>query len=169
MRNAILLFTLIGVSSCAQLKEMDNHVPPGRVVAISSFKCNCEPLVGEAVQDTFLDVFFKRTNAKPIKGDAGDIIIVGVVTVDSGSSGQSRGSVFGSAHGVGGGSRGVMAEGKYATGLTVQAFKNGELIATHSVGRDLRGGVLVSPVTLAYQAAEYISTVLVRQHEIGRK
>ena len=60
------------------------NAPPGRIVAISLFKCNCEPLVQEAVQDSFIDVFFTETNAKPIKGENGDITIVGIITMDEG-------------------------------------------------------------------------------------
>jgi len=56
-----VLFTVL--AGCAKLKEMDNNAPPGRVVAISSFKCNCDPLVSESVQDGFIDVFFNYTNA----------------------------------------------------------------------------------------------------------
>lgn len=166
------IFTIVVVlamPACGKLKELDNDAAPGRVVAISSFKCNCEPIVAETVQDTFLDVFFKNTNAKPVKGDRGDIVIVGVLTVDTGDSGHSRASHFGTAHSISGGSRASMASGVYVSGITVQAYKSGELIATHSVGNNLRGGVLVAPVTLATQAAQFMSTRLVRQNEIGRK
>jgi hypothetical protein len=87
--------------------------------------------------------------------------------------GYSKGSVFGGGSSgsvaVGGSSSGSSASGTYVTGITVQAYKNGELIATHSVGQDLGKGSLISPVSLAKNAANYISTILVRQNEIGRK
>ena len=74
-----------------------NDAPPGRIVAISLFKCNCEPLVRETVQDALVDVFFNFTNAKPVKGESGEITIVGIITMQEGQTGRSKGSAFGSA------------------------------------------------------------------------
>lgn len=166
-----LLFTAL--TGCGSLKEMDNNAPPGRVVVISAFKCNCDPIVTESVQDSFIDVFFNYTNAKPIKGDSGDIIITGLLTIEEGSTGVSKGSMSGAGSSgfsaIGGKSSGSSAAGTYVTGITVQAYKNGELIATRSIGQNLSKGRLVSPVSLAKKAAKYISTILVRQNEIGRR
>ena len=176
VRLALILAFLTIFGGCAKIKNYVNNVedaPPGRIVAISLFKCNCEPLVRETVQDTFVDVFFKSTNAKPVKGENGDITIVGIITMEEGQTGHSKGSVFGGGYSgsaaVGGSSSGSSASGTYVTGITLQAYKNGELIATHSVGQNLSKGTLISPVSLAKDAASYISTVLVRQNEIGRK
>jgi len=47
--------------------------------------------------------------------------------------------------------------GKYISGISVQAYKNEMLIATHSVGQDLGRGVVYSPVSLARTAATYQS------------
>ena len=150
-----------------------NDAPPGRIVAISLFKCNCDPLDRETVQDSFVDVFFKSTNTKPVKGEAGDITIVGIITVGEGQTGRYKGSTFGSSYSgtaaVGGSSSGSSASGVYVTGITVQAYKNGEIIATHSVGQNLGSGTLISLVSLANDAARHISAALVRQHEIARK
>ena len=165
-----LLFTAL--TGCARLRERNNDAPAGRVVAISSFKCNCDPLVRESVQDTFVDVFFRYTNAKPIKGDSGDIVIVGVLTVEEGSTGVSKGKMSGAGSStfaaVGGSSSGASAAGNYVSGMTFQVYRNGEMIATYSVGQNLGGGQLVSPISLGTTAATYISTVLVRKNEIGR-
>ena len=170
---ALILVFLTVLGGCATIREYGNDAPPGRIVAISLFKCNCEPLVRETVQDTFVDVFFKYTNAKPVKGENGDITIVGIITMEEGQTGRSKGSVFGGGSSgsvaVGSSTSGSSASGTYVTGITIQAYKNGELIATHSVGQNLGRGVLISPVTLATRAANYISTVLVRQNEIGRR
>ena len=162
---------LTAFGGCGQFKNYVtlNDAPPGRVIAISLFKCNCEPLVRETIQDTFVDVFFKSTNAKPIKGENGDITILGIITMAEGQTGKSKGSAFGSSYAVGGSSSGSTASGSYVTGITIQAYKNNELIATHSAGQNLDSGSFVSPVHLAKDAAIYISRVLVRQHEIGRK
>lgn len=175
-RLALILAFLTIIGGCAKIKNYVNNVeeaPPGRIVAIALFKCNCEPLVRETVQDTFVDVFFRSTNAKPIKGESGDIAIVGIITMEAGQTGSSKGSVSGGSYSgfsaVGGSSTGSSASGTYVTGITIQAYKNGELIATHSVGQNLGKGTLISPISLAKDAASYISKVLVRQNEIGRK
>lgn len=162
---AAVLFLVTLFTGCARLKEMGNSAPPGRVVAISLFKSNCEPLVRESVQDTFMDIFFNKTNAKPVKGKNGDIIIEGIITIGEGHTGRSKGTFFG----PGGEVSGTSASGTYVSGITVQAYKNGKLIATYSVGQNLGRGVLCSPIYLANKAAVYISTILVRQNEIGRR
>jgi|GEM_PF-5718161 len=173
IRLALIIFFFTVFAGCASFKEMDNYAPPGRIVAISLFKCNCEPLVQETIQSTFIDVFFKQTTAKPVKGENGEIIIEGIITLEEGQTGSSKGLILGSASSgsgtVGGSSTGSSASGTYMSGITVQAYKNGELIATYSVGQNLGRGVLLSPVTMATRAANYISTVLVRQNEIGRR
>ncbi len=170
---ALILAFLAVLGGCSKIKEYGNDAPPGRIVAISLFKCNCDPLDRETVQDSFVDVFFKYTNAKPVKGENGDIQIVGIITIGEGQTGRSKGSAFGSSYNgsgaVGGSSSGSSASGAYVTGITIQAYKNNELIATHSVGQDLKGGTLTSLVSLANGAARYISTALVRQNVIGRK
>lgn len=131
-------------------------VPAGRVVAITLFKGEADPGLKETIQDTFVDVFFKTTNGRPVKGDAGDIVLVGTVAVQGGVSANANGSGS-SASG-----------GPFVSGITVQAFEAGELIATHSIGQDLGRGVLASPVALADRAARYVSTVLLRKGELGR-
>ena len=163
-----VLFLVTLFTGCARLKELDNTAPPGRVVAISLFKSNSEHLVKESIQDTFMDIFFKKTNAKPVKGKNGDIVIEGIITIEEGHSRRTKGAIIGRSSGIGGGVSGTSASGIYVSGITVQAYKNGELIATHSVGQDLGRGVLLSPIHLAKRAATYISTILVRQNEIGR-
>jgi hypothetical protein len=168
---------LATLGGCAQLGAQINNTvrnpPAGRIVAISLFKCNCEPLVRETVQDTFIDEFFHYTNSKPVKGENGDITIVGIITMDQGQTGSSKGSVFGGGYSgsaaVGGSSSGSSASGTYVTGITVQAFKNGELIATHSEGQNLGKGTLISLVTIAKNAAHRISSDLVSRSEVGRK
>ncbi len=77
----VFLTILIG---CSTIRNLGNNAPSGRIVAISLFKCNCEPLIQEAVQDSLIDVFFSYTNAKPIKGENADIAIVGIITMDGG-------------------------------------------------------------------------------------
>ncbi len=131
-----------------------------------------DPLVRESVQDTFVDIFFKYTNAKPLKGDSGDIVIVGVLTVEEGSTGVSKGKMSGAGSStfaaIGGSSSGASAAGNYVSGMTFQVYKNGEMIATYSVGQNLGGGQLVSPVALGTTAAYYLSSALIRKNEIGR-
>ncbi|NTU50419.1 MAG: hypothetical protein HGA87_06015 [Desulfobulbaceae bacterium] len=168
-----MLFIFAALSAgCGRLKELNNNAPPGRLVAISQFKCNSETLVRELVQDSFVDVFFKSTNAKVIKGDKGEITIVGIINIEEGQSGRSKGAVFGggssAAVALGGSSAATSASGAYVSGITVQAYKGDELLATHSVGQNLGQGVLISPVMLAKEAANYIATILVRKNEIGR-
>jgi hypothetical protein len=118
-------------------------------------------------------VFFKHTNATPVKGENGDITIVGIITMEEGKTGHSKGLVLGGASSgsaaIGGGSSGSSASGTYVSGITIQAYKNGELIATHSVGQNLGRGTLISPINLATKAANHISNVLIRQNEIGRR
>ena len=172
-RVIFIVSMIILLEGCGKQKAYRNDALSKKVVAISLFKCNCDPLVKEAVQDTFLDVFFKYTNAKLVKGKSGDITIVGILTMDKGYTAQSKSSVYGggsSAYvGVGGGSSGSSATGTYVTGITMQAYKKGELIATHSVGQNLGRGNMISAVTLSQQGARYLLKALVRQNEIGRK
>lgn len=153
----IVLVLSVVLSSCARFKEVGNYAPPGKVVAIALFKCDCDPLMRETIQDTFIDVFYKQTTAKPIKGDKGDINIVGIITFNTGQTDRVKMSTSRRA-----------ASDRYLSGITLQAYKDGRIIATHSEGQDLGRGVLYSPVSLAKKAARYISTVLVRQNEIGR-
>jgi hypothetical protein len=175
--NSVRLFLILGLlfflGGCGAMRGEVKPVPPVRIVAISLFKCNCESVIQETVQDTFIHEFFQETNAKPIKGENGDITIVGTIAMSEGQTGISKGMVLGSASSrtasIGGGSSGSSASGSYATGLTVQAFKNGELIATYSVGQDLSKGKILSPVTLAQNAAARLVKTLTRQNEIGDK
>jgi hypothetical protein len=173
VKLALILVCFIVLVGCASIKEMGNYAPPGRIVAISPFKCTCDPLIQETLQDTFIDVFFKQTTAKPIKGEEGEITIKGTITMDEGQTGSTKGSILGigssSLTTLGGGSSGSSASGTYMSGITVQAYKNGELIATYSFGQNLGRGVLLSPIIMATRAANYISTILVRQNEIGRR
>ena len=168
-----MLFTAL--TGCARVMQVIDNVPspPPRTVAISLFKCNCDPLVKESVQDSFVDVFFKSSNARPIKGDNGDIVIVGILTIGEGSTGTSKGRMSGGGSSgftaIGGSSSGSSASGAYITGITVQAYKNNEIIATYSIGQNLKGGELVSTVSMAKDAASYITKVLIRKYEIGRK
>jgi len=154
---ALLAITLTG---CGKLMELRNDAPADRVVAIDLFKCNCDPLTQESVRDSFLDVFYKTTNATPIEGNTGDIVLTGTITTSEGSSARASGFS---------GNASSSAANTYVSGITVRAYKGGLLIATHSVGQDLGGGVLLSPITFGATAARYISTILVRQNEIGRR
>ena len=108
-----------------------------------------------------------------MKGDSGDIVIKGLLTIEEGTTGVSKGKMSGAGSSgfvaIGGKSSGSSATGAYVTGVTVQAYKKGEMIATHSIGQNLSRGRFVSPVSLAKKAAKYISTILVRQNEIGRR
>ena len=97
---ALILVLVTFLGGCGKFKNYvtSNDAPPGRIVAISLFKCNCDPLDRETVQDSFVDVFFKSTNTKPVKGEAGDITIVGIITVGEGQTGRYKGSTFGSSY-----------------------------------------------------------------------
>jgi len=165
----LILVFLAVLTGCAKIKEFNNDAPSGREIGIALFKCNCTTLVQETVQDAFIDEFFTNTNSKPIKGENGYITIQGKISIEEGHTASSSGLLLGSSSGIGGGSSGSAATGAYVTGITIQAYKNGELIATHSIGQNLGSGKLIAPVSLAKKAAKYISTVLVRQNEIGRK
>lgn len=177
MKNVLVLPIICALllTGCAKIRRAIDNVPepPPRTVAISVFKCNCDPLITESVQDSFVDVFFKSSNARPIKGDDGDIVIKGILTFGEGSTGASKGIILGGGSNgsatIGGGSSGSSASGIYITGITVQAHKNNEIIATYSAGQNLKGGGLVSPVSMAKNAASYISAILIRKYEIGRK
>jgi hypothetical protein len=169
VKLALVLVFLSILGGCGKLKEAGNDAPPGRIVSVALFKSNCTPLVQEAVQAAFIDAFFTYTNAKPIKGENGYIRIEGIITIDEGQTGSSSGLILGGRSSVGGGSSSSAASGTYVTGITIQAYKGSDMIATYSVGQDLGKGKLVSPVSLAMSAARNISTLLVRQNEIGRK
>lgn len=175
VRLALILVMLIILGGCSITRSIVNDAPPtppappGRIIAISLFKCNCEPLIQEAVQDSLIDVFFTETNAQPIKGENADITIVGIITMDGGQTGSSKGSVLGLGSAIGGSSSGSSASGNYMTGITIQAYKKGELIATSSVGQDLGKGNLISPVSLAQDAVWKIVKALDRQKLIARK
>jgi hypothetical protein len=156
---ALMAIVSIAITGCAKIQDALSDAPPGpsgRIVAIALFKCSCDDTVRETVQNSFVDTFFKSTNAKLVKGESGDIVIVGTITTQEGSTAAGRRS-------------GSASAGNYASGITVQAYKNGELIATHSVGQDLGRGRFLSTVALANQAARYLSDALVRGGEIGRR
>ena len=157
VRLVLILVFLTFLGGCSTIRGDGKLAQPGRSVAISLFKCNCEPLIQEAVQDSIVDVFFTNTNAKPIKGENGDITIVGIITMAEGQSSDSDRTSSSS------------ASGRYVTGITIQAYKKGELIATNSVGQDLGKGPLISPVSLAQDAVWPIAKSLARRNEIGYK
>jgi hypothetical protein len=172
VRLTLILVFLTILGGCSIFRGHRNDappIPPGRLIAISLFKCNCDPVVQEAIQDSLIGVFFTETNAKPIKGENADITIVGIITMDGGQTGSSEGKVLGIGSSIGGRTSGSSASGNYVTGITIQAYKNGELIATNSVGQDLGKGTLISPVTFAQDAVWQIVKALVRQNEIGYK
>jgi hypothetical protein len=172
VRLTLILVFLTILGGCSIFRGHHNDappIPPGRLIAISLFKCNCDPVVQEAIQDSLIGVFFTETNAKPIKGENADITIVGIITMDGGQTGSSEGKVLGIGSSIGGRTSGSSASGNYVTGITIQAYKNGELIATNSVGQDLGKGTLISPVTFAQDAVWQIVKALVRQNEIGYK
>lgn len=166
---ALFLVFLTFLGGCATIRGDGKLAPPGRIVAISLFKCKCEPLLQETVQDSLIYVFFSSTNAKPIKGENADITIVGIITMEGGQTGTSKGSVLGIGSLLGGSTSGSSASGNYMSGITIQAYKNSALIATSSVGQDLGEGTLISPVSLAQDAVWKIIKALARQNEIGYK
>jgi hypothetical protein len=173
VRLMLTLVFLTSLGSCAIIKNIGNSAPSGRIVAIPLFKCNCEPLIQEAVQDSLIDVFFTNTNAKPVKGEKGDITIVGIITMAAMQSGSSQGGIYGSSSSgsvaISGSESSNSTTGSYVAAITIQAYKNGELIATSSVGQDRGNGTLDSSVSLAQDAVWKIVKVLARQNEIGYK
>jgi hypothetical protein len=148
----ILLFT-----SCAKVNGINNDEPPSKIIAISLFKCDCDPLLQETIQDTFIVTFFNESNAKPIKGEDGDIVIKGIITTEKGHSAAVDNFSASS------------ATGAYVSGITFQVYKDGKMIATRAFSQNLGQGVLYSPINLAQRASSYILKVLIRQNEIGRK
>lgn len=169
---ALLLATL--VTGCGQLQKMNNTSIPGRVVAISTFKCNCDPIVVESVRDSFVNVFFEWTNAKPIKADAGYIVIVGTITMEGGSASISSANISGrgglNVMAIGGKSSSTTATGNFATAVMTQAYKDGELIATYVVTQNIgQEGGMRPAVALAADAAYYLSKILVKNNEINWK
>jgi hypothetical protein len=148
------------LTGCVKKNEVRNGIPPPPplAVSVSLFKCNCDPVIQEAVRDSIIDVFFNNTNAKPTKADKGDLTIVGVINMADGNTAYSDGSVGGgggsSFFAMKGRSSGVAVSGAYISGITMQVYKNGELIATHSVGQDLGGKKvkLISPITKSLDA-----------------
>jgi hypothetical protein len=171
-----ILFTVFGVSillvGCHKDEIRDAFATPVPVhtVSISLFKCNCDPIVQESIQDTFVEEFFQRTNAKVGKGDKGEITIVGVVTMDQGAESEGHSSVMGNAYGVGGKSKNSAIVGHYISGISAQAYRNGELLATYSVGQNLgEGRPLKAPITLAHDAAYNIVWYLLHDNVIGSK
>jgi hypothetical protein len=173
----VLMFVfVIGSLGCSVFRKKDaapptSSAPPGRLVAIARFKCNCDPLVSESIQDSFLDIFFKGTNAKLVKGEKGDIVIVGVITMESS---QTTDKVFSPTTPESTSDANKLAtssaSGAYVTGITAQAYKSGELIATQAVGQN-RGEekYIISPVNLATQAANNLLEILTGQNEIGKR
>ncbi len=156
MRDIMLAVLTAALAGCGTLQEWTSSAPPGRIVAISAFKCDCDQATRDVVGDAFLDVFFNATNAAPTRGDIGDIVVVGSITVQEGYSSRANTSLSES-------------RGTYVSGITVQALKNGEMIASQSQGQDMGRGVLFSPVAMAQMAAKKLAKSLMRQDEIGRK
>ena len=172
VRLMLILIFLTVLGGCSVFRGDGKSAPPrppSHIVAISLFKCNCDPLVQAAVQDSLIDVFFTYTNAKPVKGENGYITIVGIITMGEGQTGHSGGLVIGNSSGAVGSTSSSSATGNYITGITIQAYKNGELIATSSEGQDLSEGKLISPVSLAQDAVWKVVKALARQNEIERK
>jgi len=173
MSRVWLVLILVGLIFTGGCAAKGNLAPPGRIVAISLFKCNCDPVVQEAVRDSLVDVFFTYTNAETIKGEIGDITIVGTMTMAEGQSAIAKGKISGGGSSnfsaVGGATSSSSLSGSYASGITIQAYKNGKLIATHSAGQDIGNVALISPVSLAKAAAWYIVKPLAYQNEIGYK
>jgi hypothetical protein len=179
-RSLLVAIMALLISGCATLKPQ-NEASPGRIVAISQFQCDCDPVLLEQIRYAFVEVFVAQSNALPVVGDVGDIVITGAITLSEGTTGSSGGGLFGhtnrgvgSIHGV---SRGSTATGVYISGITVKASKDGELLTALSIGEDLgggrgpfrRGGSLRAPINTAKNAAVQIYQKLFQLNEIGRK
>lgn len=173
-RTSILLVAIMVLlmSGCATLKPQ-NEALPGRIVAISQFQCDCDPVLLEQIRDAFVEVFIAQSNALPVVGDVGDIVITGTITLSGGSTSSSRGGLFGSMNQGGGSIHGVShgssAAGIYISGITVKASKNGESLTALSIGENLSGGSLRAPINTAKKAATQIYRKLFQLNEIGRK
>ena len=164
-------------------------------IAITPFNCNCDVVVKESVQDSIIDTFFKANYGRPVKGDIGDIgdiVIKGTITMTEGasnhsddrSSGSSSMSISPSRYGYG--SYGSYSSGSYGSGyssseghktdssssgiylsvITIQAYKNGQIVASESIGQNLGNGQFLSAQTMANQGASSILTQLVRKNII---
>ncbi|TAN67911.1 MAG: hypothetical protein EPN17_10425 [Methylobacter sp.] len=155
-------------------------------VAIALFNCNCDDIIKESVQDSIMDVFFKSNYGKPIKGNFGDVLVKGTVTMAEGVSNHSEGHSSGSSsmsispslyyygsYGSGyssseGHKADSSASGSYLSVITIQAYRNGEMVASESIGQNLGTGELSSPQLMANQAANSILKILVGKNIIER-
>ena len=177
---SLVVIIILLISGCAAFKPQ-NEASPGRIVAISQFQCDCDPVLLEQIRYAFVEIFVAQSNALPVVGDVGDIVITGTITLSGGSTSSSGGGLFGnidrgggSIHGFSGGSA---ASGIYISGITVKASKDGELLTALSIGEDLgggrgpfrRGGSLRAPINTAKNAAVQIYQKLFQLNEIGRK
>jgi hypothetical protein len=172
LRLTIIFIVLLTLGGCVKKGETKNTPPPPPVkVSISLFKCNCDPATQEAVREAIIDELFTYTNAIPIKSGKADVIFDGAITIQNGAIGYSNGFVGGNDNGFAGGKNGGGAAGTYMSGLSIEVYKDGELIATHSVGQDLSGGkrffrrriTLISPVSMTKDAAYYVAKLLVQK------
>lgn len=177
MSTLLIAVMFLLVSGCATLKPQ-NEASPGRIVAISQFQCDCDPVLLEQIRYAFVEVFVAQSNALPVVGDVGDIVITGAITLSGGSTSSSGGGLFGNIDRGGGSIHGVShssaAAGVYVSGITVKASKNGELLTTLSIGENLGGGPfgggsLRAPINTAKMAATRIYRKLFQLNEIGRK
>ena len=155
-------------------------------IAITQFNCNCDVVIKESVQDSIIDTFFKANYGKPIKGENGDIVIKGTITMTEGTSnhsedrnsGSSSISISPSSYSYGSYGSGYSSSeghktdssssGVYLSVITIQAYQNGQMIASESIGQNLGNGQLLSTQTMANQAANSVLKELVRKNIIQK-
>jgi len=153
-------------------------------IAITQFNCNCDIVVKESVQDSIIDTFFKANYGRPVKGDMGDIVIKGTITMTEGASnhsddrnsGSSSMSMSPSRYSYGSYGSGYSSSeghktdssssGIYLSVITIQAYKNGQIVASESIGQNLGNGQFLSAQSMANQGASSILTQLVRKNII---
>jgi hypothetical protein len=153
-------------------------------IAITQFNCNCDVVVKESVQDSIIDTFFKANYGMPVKGNIGDIVIKGTITMTEGASnhsddrnsGSSSMSMSPSRYSYGSYGSGYSSSeghktdssssGIYLSVITIQAYKNGQIVASESIGQNLGNGQFLSAQTMANQGASSILTQLVRKNII---
>lgn len=142
------------LSGCSLVRESSNTAPAGVRVAVEKFDCECSSRIINIVQDAVVGEFFHISSAsvRTEGSEEADIVIKGRMTMSAGITSQRTSD----------------AAGQYISGITIQAYKGGRLIATLSEGVGLEGGELPAPISLAQNVAGEFVNYLIRKDYVGR-
>jgi len=155
-RSNFLLFLslLVLAVGCRTPKPPEPTEPPPQpinTVKIGNFQCD-DAIAAQAVRNVFIEILGRNRFVKVIREGEADVVIEGTITH----------GVAGSSKDAGAGAASVF--GKYVSGVTAVAVRNGEVLTSASWGQVMaKGKEILPPELVARQAANRMVDSLYRK------